>query len=333
MFEARYAAMAAVSILLAVTAPALADNAPASPTPASSVSVPANSASTNPAPAQPAPPAPPTSALGSPLFDSGKLLATGGVSNLEGVGGGGLANWALITGYGTDNAVGTSVHGTYIYLPNYTIRSAGAGIGFFDRVEVTYSRLWFDTGSTGSSLGLGKGFTFREDVIGAKVKVLGDAIYDQTSWKPQIAVGTEYKMNNQAAILHAIGARHADGTDFYVAATKLFLSQSLLLDATVRETKANQFGILGFGGPNGDRYSPEFEGTAAYMLARDLVIGAEFRSKPNNLGFTREDDSADAFLAYFFNKHLSATLAFVALGDIATKRDQNGVYVSVQSGF
>ncbi len=32
------------------------------------------------------------------MFDSGKLLATAGVSNVEGAGGGGIANWALITG-------------------------------------------------------------------------------------------------------------------------------------------------------------------------------------------------------------------------------------------
>ena len=33
-----------------------------------------------------------------PMFDSGKLLATSGVSNVEGAGGGGIATWALITG-------------------------------------------------------------------------------------------------------------------------------------------------------------------------------------------------------------------------------------------
>ena len=113
----------------------------------------------------------------------------------------------------------------------------------------------------------------------------------------------------------------------------MLLAQSVLLNATIRETKANQFGILGFGGPNGDHYSPQVEGSAALMLSRNLVIGAEFRSKPNNLAFTREDAAADAFVAYFFNKHLAATLAFVALGDIATKRDQNGVYASLQTGF
>jgi hypothetical protein len=306
MFEARRAAIAALFTLAAISTPAFADDAA---------------------------PAPSGGGAGSHLFDSGKLLATGGVSQLEGTGGGGLASWALITGYGTEDAIGTSAHSTFVYLPNYRIRSLGTGIGFFDRVELTYARLWFDTGSTGSSLGLGKGFTFGEDVFGAKVKLIGDSVYDQNSWLPQIAVGTQYKMNNQPRILHAIGARHAQGTDFYLAATKLFLGESLLLDATIRETKANQFGILGFGGPHGDRYSTQFEGSAALLLSRNLVVGAEFRSKPNNLAFTREDAAADVFVSYFFNKHLSATVAFVVLGDIATKRDQNGVFASLQTGF
>jgi Protein of unknown function (DUF3034) len=69
------------------------------------------------------------------------------------------------------------------------------------------------------------------------------------------------------------------------------------------------------------------------LLSRNWVVGVEARTKPNNLAFSREDAAADAFAAYFFNKHLSATLAFVALGDIATKRDQNGVYLSLQTGF
>ena len=39
-----------------------------------------------------------------------------------------------------------------------------------------------------------------------------------------------------------------DGTDYYVSATKLFLGQSTIVNVTLRETKANQYGILGFGG-------------------------------------------------------------------------------------
>jgi hypothetical protein len=52
-------------------------------------------------------------------FDGGKLLATGGVSQLEGAGGGGLAPWALITGYGTDAGIGGNAHYTAVYVDDW----------------------------------------------------------------------------------------------------------------------------------------------------------------------------------------------------------------------
>src|SRR5271168_3898082 len=121
--------------------------------------------------------------------DSGKLLLTEGVTNVEGVGGGGLANWALITGYETRDAIGANVHATAVSLPDYQLRAYGAGVGFFDRIEVSYTRQEFDTGSTGAKLGLGRGFTFDQDIVGVKARVVGDAVYDQDSFLPQIAAG------------------------------------------------------------------------------------------------------------------------------------------------
>ena len=53
------------------------------------------------------------------LRPSGKLLLTGGVSAVEGAGGGGLATWATITGYETRDGVGANVHGTLVSLPDY----------------------------------------------------------------------------------------------------------------------------------------------------------------------------------------------------------------------
>jgi hypothetical protein len=265
--------------------------------------------------------------------ESGRLLATSGVSQLEGAGGGGLVPWSLITGYGTHDAVGANAHYTFVDLPGYTLHSAGAAVGIFDRLELSYAHEWFDTGSTGAKLGLGSGYQFHLDVVGAKVRLFGDAVYDQDSWMPQVAVGTEFKAADRHAVLQAIGARSPDGEDFYLSATKLFLAQSVLVDATVRATKANQFGLLGFGGDKDNGYSAQFEGSAALLLSRDFAIGAEVRTKPDNLGFAKESTAYDAFLAYFFNKNLSATLAFVALGPIARQDNQNGVYVSLQGGF
>jgi len=229
--------------------------------------------------------------------------------------------------------VGGNAHATYVNLPGYTLRDYGASVGLFDRVELSYTREEFDTGTTGAKLGLGKGFTFDQDVVGAKVKLFGDAVYDQNSFIPQVAVGLQYKHNDQDAIVHAVGAKEADGVDYYVAATKVLLDQSLVLDATLRLTKANQTGLLGFGGDRSDSYHPEFEGSAGYLVTRHLVVGAEYRTKPSNLGFAKENDWYDIFAAYALNKNLSVTLAYADLGSIATFNNQNGVYVSLQAGF
>lgn len=263
-------------------------------------------------------------------FGGDKLLLTGGVSQLEGAAGGGLTPWALITGYETADQIGATAFCTRVNLQDYHLNDTGVAVGLFDRVEFSLAQQSFNTEDVGAVLGLGRGFTLTQDIFGAKLRVAGDAVLDQDSWMPQIAVGLQYKKNNQGAVLHAIGARSDSGTDFYVSATKLFLGQSLLLDGTLRLTKANQTGLLGFGGDRNDSYKPEFEGSISYLLSRNLAIGAEYRAKPNNLGIAREDDWYDAFVAWAPNKHVSFTLAYADLGNIVIKDHQHGVYLSMQ---
>ena len=265
--------------------------------------------------------------------ESGKLLATAGITQLEGAGGGGLTPWATITGYGTRDAVGGNVHGTVVRVSDYTLGTFGVAVGLYDRVELSYARQVFDTRKAGRSLGLGSGFTFRQDVFGAKVRLFGDAVYSQDSLLPQVAAGVQYKVNDRRDIVRAVGAKDARGADFYVSATKLFLSESLLLNATVRMTRANQLGILGFGGDRNNGYRPEIEGSAALLLSRNVAVGAEYRTKPDNLRFARESDWFDAFVAYFPTKNVSATLAYVNLGSIARRKNQSGFLASLQVGF
>jgi len=269
----------------------------------------------------------------SQLADSGRLLLTQGVSNVEGAAGGGLASWAVISGYGTRDSVGGNVHFTNVSLPDYQFRTYGASAGLFDRVEVSYARQDFDTGATGAELGLGRGFTFHQDVVGGKVKLFGDAVYDQDSWMPQVAVGVQYKHNDRGAIIHAVGGKDDSGVDYYLAATKVLLNSNLVLNATVRATKANQLGLLGFGGDKNNRYQAEFEGSVGYLLTRKLVVGAEYRTMPDNLGFAKQDNWLDVFAAYTLNKNLSLTVAYADLGSIATFQHQRGAYVSLQAGF
>lgn len=267
-------------------------------------------------------------------FDTGgKLLLTGGVSQVEGAAGGGLTPWAVIGGYGTRDQVGASAYYTRVDVDDYALDSYGVLVGFHDRVELSFSRQKFDTQAVGGALGLGNGFTFTQDTLGVKVRVAGDAVLDQDRWMPQVSVGAQYKKNDQPGVLAFVGARDDSGVDYYLSATKLLLDKSLLLNGTVRLTRANQFGILGFGGDRNDDYEPQFEGSAAWLLNRHLAIGGEYRMKPDNLGIAGENDAWDVFVAWAPSKHVSLTVAYVDLGNIVIADNQRGVYASLQVGF
>lgn len=263
----------------------------------------------------------------------GKLLLTGGVSTIEGSGGGGLSTWATITGYGEEDGIGGNAHVTLVDLPDYQFRTAGVAVGLWDRVELSVARQEFDTEDTGVLLGLGQGFTFTQDVFGVKVRLTGDAVYDQDTWMPQIAIGAQHKSNDQGGVIAFVGGQDHQGTEFYVAASKLFLAESVLVSGAVRWTNANQTGLLGFGGDRNDDREAQFEGSVGWLLSRNLVIGAEYRTKPDNLSFAAEDDWFDVYAAWAINKHLSVTAAWADLGSIATFDDQRGLYLSLQAGF
>jgi Protein of unknown function (DUF3034) len=266
-----------------------------------------------------------------PATVSGKLLLTGGVSQVEGSAGGGLTPWATLGGYGTKDQIGGNVFATQISTEDYRIRSYGALYTYRDRVEVSVSRQEFNTQKIGAALGLGYGYTIAQDTVGIKVKVAGDAVLEQDKWLPQIAVGAQFKSNNRSGLVKALGARDGKGVDYYVSATKLYLDKSLLVNATLRATKANQYGILGFGGKD-NGYHPQFEASVAYLISKRIAIGAEVRTKPDLLAVAKEGTAYDAFVAVALNKRVSATIAYVDLGHIVTRR-QTGLYASLQVGF
>lgn len=265
-------------------------------------------------------------------FESGgKLLLTRGVTSVDGTAGGGVVPWALIAGNETDRGIGGTAFATGVFLPDYTLTTYGGAAGFYDRFELSYAHQNFDTGDTGALLGIGQGYEFSQDIFGAKLRLAGDAVYDQDKWMPQIAVGALYKSADDEPLLRALGAESASGTEVYVSATKLILEHGLLLNGTLRYTDANQNGLLGFGGTEDAGLYPEV--SVGYLLSRRLVVGGEYRVKPDALGFAREDDWFDVYAAYALNDTVSLTAAWADLGSIATFDDQRGLYVSLQLGF
>lgn len=234
------------------------------------------------------------------LYDNGKVLATSGVSMTDGAAGGGITPWAVIAGYETNQGINGSMHYTYTYLPNYTLSSLGAAIGFYDRFELSYAYDILPTGSTFDTVGLltntlstagvvpDTGIdpfntAIRMDIFGAKLRLFGESIYDSDSLIPQVSLGGFYKVNHNKALLNTLLANKAKDYEAYLVATKIFFPLDLLVNVTVRYTSANQTGLTGFGGPTENKKEFRPEVSLAYLLAKNTAIGAEWAKHGNNV--------------------------------------------------
>ncbi len=280
---------------------------------------------------------------GAAQADTGKLKLTGGVSSVDGVAGGGISPWALIGTNATTSEWGASAFVSRANTQAYSLGVVGAALAWNDRVEVSLAKQGFDTGATGVALGL-PGLSLKQNIVGVKVRLMGNGILDSDTWLPQVSVGLMSKSLDAGGLKPTLGALGAaiHGSDVYLSATKLFLAPGVLVNATLRSTKANQNGLLGFGSArqNARRLMPEL--SVAKLLSPSLAVGVEYRKKPDNLnqilgnGVLAEQDWKDIFLAWAPNKNLSLTAAYVDLGQIAppfVSARQTGWYLSAQAAF
>ncbi len=261
----------------------------------------------------------------SPCYSNGKLLATAGTSTVEGSGGGGMVPWAILSGYGTKNEFVSSLYSTHINLSDFTMRSYGIAASYHDRVELSASQQTIQGEKNSAPISM--------NTLGVKIRLDGDAIYSK--W-PQVSIGVQYKDLRDKDTASALGAKENAGTEVYIAATKIWLDgffhRNTLFNITLRNTDANQLGLLGFGGENHHRQW-QWESSAAVFINRHWAVGAEYRMKPNNLSTVNENDWKDVFIAYFPSKQLSITFAYLQLGDVAGQQDQKGPYLSLQGAF
>ena len=265
--------------------------------------------------------------------EQGRLIATGGASSIEGAAGGGITPWAVLAGYGEQGEWGSSVFATRVDLPDYRLDVAGLAVSYDNRIEFSYARQRFDLGSLVHKLGLPED-SLSQDVLGVKVRLFGDLIYDQL---PEVSLGLQYKHQKDFLIPSLVGARRDHDVEGYLTASRLFMGAAfgynLVVNGGLRYSRANELGLLGFGGDRRDSRSLLKEGSVAVLFNPRWALGVEYREKPENLSFAGESDWADVFVGYFPNKHLSIVLAYARLGEIATLDDQNGTYLSVQGSF
>lgn len=262
--------------------------------------------------------------------DGGRLLATGGATQVEGAAGGGLVPWAVLAGYGTRDQNGGTAFYTRVDTGDYALDAYGAAVTFRNRLELSVARQRLDLGELQRRLAL-PWDALEQDIFGAKLRLAGDLVYTAI---PQLSLGVQHKRLRDGRLPLAVGASDDGGTDVYLGASKLLLDAAaghqLLLNATLRSTRANQMGLLGHGGDRKGGRSVVFEGSAAVVWNPRWAFGVEYRQKPDNLGFADEHDWMDAFVAWFPNKHVSVVAAWADLGSIAGLDGQGGPYLSLQ---
>jgi hypothetical protein len=260
------------------------------------------------------------------IAGDGKIIATAGLTQVEGSGGGGLVPWATLSGYDTREQFSVGAFNTQVNVDDYRLQSWGVNASFYDRIEVSAAQQTFDLTTLGGDI--------RQNIIGLKARLYGDVVYSQ--W-PQVALGLQYKTLLDEGLAKALGADNsASGTDIYLAMTKVNLAllygYNFVWNLSLRATKANEMGLLGFGGSENKNYEIMTEASAGILLNQHVAVGLEYRQKPDNLGL-KEDDWKDAFITYIPNKNISLTFAWAELGSIAGVKDQNGWYFSLNTNL
>ena len=253
-----------------------------------------------------------------------KVIGTGGASTIEGSAGGGIVPWAVINGYASSGQWSVTGFSNQVGVDDFSLRTIGAGFSYGNQLEVSLTKQTFALDTIGGDL--------KQTIVGVKYHVAGELLYTEM---PQISVGAQWKKHQNFELPQAVGALDDQGIDWYVAASKVWLDafagRNLLLNATVRATKANQTGLLGFGSAEDNSYQLMTELSATIMLTPHWAVGAEFRQKPNQLAFADEEHWRDVFTAWFINKNVSLVGGYVDLGSIAGLPNQQGYYVAVEA--
>lgn len=250
----------------------------------------------------------------------GKVLATPGVSQVEGSAGGGIVPWAQLAGYASEDEWTIGGFCSRADVKDYTLDVCGAQFNFYDRVELSIAKQHFDVPALNTSI--------KQHIYGAKFRLFGDIVY---SALPQVSVGWQHKRLDDGTIATLVGAEQTAGNDFYVAASKLHLGALMgynwFWNVGARHSRANQLGLLGYGGAH-DASPWHLEASSAVFLSPHVAVGLEYRQKSDNLGLG-ESNWRDAFIAWFPNKSWNVTAAYLDLGSIAGAPEQTGWYVSV----
>jgi Protein of unknown function (DUF3034) len=79
------------------------------------------------------------------------------------------------------------------------------------------------------------------DGIGARLNLVGDAIYDLDRRLPLTSLGTRFTIVDRQGSMPHLGVHSAEGVDIYISATQLFQAEGLLFDGSTRAANSDPF--------------------------------------------------------------------------------------------
>jgi hypothetical protein len=276
---------------------------------------------------------------------AGTWLPEAGPASIDGAAGGGLTPWAMPLKEDDPLAPGARALARSTRTFDYQLALRGGAVQLTPRLELSLARQLFDTRGSLAALGLADE-RLRQDIAGLKLRLAGPDRVEETTSAGWLAVGLLRKRiaagTLQPVLEDRLGAR-CQGFEFYAAATRYWADERLVLNATLRATRANQNGLLGFGGrqAGGTKFAPEF--SLAWQATPHLTLGMEARAKPDNLnhsvlgnGALREDGWFDAWVGWSPRRDMTLNLSWLDLGRIAPglqPRRQSGSLLTLQVSY
>jgi len=219
-----------------------------------------------------------------------------------------------------------------VHMGHKSLYTTTVTTNFFKRVELGYSFMHLELGDWDNDVEAAvPGVSVRDNVqmhtLSARLVILRDS-EGGMPWVPALTAGVHYKNNtgiwdinrNLGGVCNAAGVRDNDGFDFTLTASKLIagvLPRPFILSAGLRSTEAAQIGLVGF---TGDR-DICFEGNAVFFVTDRLLLAAEYRQKPDNLGRVGrlcgpEHDWWTLAAAYVVNNNCTVAAGYGHFGNI-----------------
>ena len=267
----------------------------------------------------------------------------------EGVSGGLITPMAYLCNADKKATVGLpSVGYIYANLGSKNLHSIQVNETFLGRIELSYAVNIFDLGSLPADLRKA-GLPIGRDSLclhhfNARAMVLEENSFNLPL--PAVTVGVHFKYNDGIGdinrqtghTLSSIGYDRQYGVDYTLTVSKTFdklcFGRPLLLTVGLRNSRAAQVGLLGFGGT----CKTTLEGSAACLITDQLLVAYEFRQK--NDPYTHVSDVIEheknwhaVSLTYVVNDHITVTGAWGCLGTIANSTADGSFLLQVKYEF